>query len=78
MIYEVKMFSGKCDACGEEWVDEHNGYVAFTDKSSMRENMMNDEWHREGDKDYCPNCYKLDEETDEYIYGANIRKQPQP
>ena len=25
------------------------------------------EWRRIGDKDYCPDCYELDEETDKYV-----------
>jgi len=62
MIYSVTMYSGKCDNCGEEWADEHNGYCAFTDASSMKENMMESEWLHEGDKDYCPKCYSYDDD----------------
>ena len=25
------------------------------------------EWRRIGDKDYCPDCYELDEVTDKYV-----------
>lgn len=57
------MYAAKCDNCGKEWVDEHNGWYAFTDIHSMADNVNNDdEWHNEGDKHYCPSCFSFDDE----------------
>jgi hypothetical protein len=62
MIYPKTMYAAKCDNCGKEWVDEDNGYFAFTDESSITDNVNNDdEWHNEGDKHYCKDCYSFDD-----------------
>ena len=33
----------------------------------LYEDTEQSEWRRIGDKYYCPDCYELDEETDEYV-----------
>lgn len=63
MIYPVTMYAAKCDNCGKEWFDESNCFVAFTDESSMRSVLGDDDhWHTEGDKHYCRDCYSFDDE----------------
>jgi hypothetical protein len=63
MIFPVTMYSAKCDNCGKEWIDEVNCFCAFTDENSMAENVNNDDdWHNEGDKHYCKDCFTFDDE----------------
>jgi hypothetical protein len=68
MIYPVTMYAAKCDNCGKEWVDEHNGWYAFTDKISMAGMLADDtEWWKDGDKHYCSNCCKGYDDNDNLI-----------
>ena len=66
MIIQIEMFGCQCDNCGKQWMDEHNGFVAFADKNSM-ENIMGDDtdWYtdreEEEDKHYCPGCFTFDD-----------------
>jgi len=62
MIYPVTYFTAKCDNCGGDWHDDHNGFSAMADESTMGEMLGNDEWHEENGKHYCPNCYHFDDD----------------
>ena len=63
MIIPITMFGCTCDGCNEQWFDETNYYIAFTDESSIKDNVSNDEtWHTDGDKHYCPACHKIDDD----------------
>lgn len=62
-IVEVKMFGAECDNCGERWIDDHNGFVSFTDESSMKQVLEDDDTWWSGDEGiYCPSCFKFDDE----------------
>lgn len=77
------MYGCKCDNCGETWKDEHNGFVAFTDKISM-ENVLGDEdgeaWHTDRSKTphrhYCDDCWSIDD-NDKLILNPDRRTIPQ-
>ena len=62
------MFGCKCDNCGEQWFDDHNGFAAFTDEISMKNNISDDEtWyvdreHNGDNKHYCPKCFIFDDQ----------------
>jgi len=66
MIYETKMYSAKCDHCQTKWVDEHTGFVAFTDESFMKDTLLDSDWIEGGgelgkDGEYfCPECFAYD------------------
>lgn len=66
MIIPIEMFGCQCDNCGKQWFDDNNGFVAFTDKNSMANNISDDDtWfvdsdHQE-DKHYCPDCFSIDD-----------------
>lgn len=66
MIQEVKMYSIKCDRCGEDFIDPETGFDAYADECSAREAALNSNWAEIDGKHYCPNCYQYNEETDEY------------
>lgn len=62
MIYPVQMYSCRCDNCGKRWEDEENGYVAYSDESSMELVVgEDDEWLEWNGKDYCGKCWSWDE-----------------
>jgi len=68
MIKPAEYFIGICDVCGTQWHDEHNGFSAFNDKSYLRDEMNECDWHfGDGDEGvsgecYCPNCWSRDDE----------------
>lgn len=51
-----------CDRCGEEFDD--NCY--HTDAYSLEQSAEFSRWREIGGKWYCPDCYELNDETDEY------------
>lgn len=77
MITPVTMYAAKCDCCGCEWKN-FDGIIAYPDKCSMEEQLMNDEWEtgKEGEKDkhYCPDCWYYDDE-DNFCIKTERRKE---
>lgn len=67
MIEEVKMYAVFCDRCGKQFIDTCTGFGAWVDKETAREYACDEDWVHIGDKIYCPDCYEIDEETDEYV-----------
>lgn len=64
IMIEQKIFYGlKCDRCGT--MCEGGEFEYFDDESFAVENALESEWKEIGDKHYCPDCYEIDEETDE-------------
>ena len=41
--------------------------ICYPDTESAEMVAKNSEWMTIGERHYCPNCYELDEETDEYV-----------
>ena len=67
MIQKVEMYQAVCDGCGESYVDELNGFVAWSDKSMAKNAAVNDgEWQEINNNLYCPNCVEYDKGTDSY------------
>lgn len=73
MIYPVTMYSGKCDNCGHEIELGGGEYSAYNEAETVREEMANSEWHIEADKQYCPDCWHLDDD-DNVIINASRKK----
>ena len=67
MIKPVTMYSVVCDRCGKPLIDEFNGIGAWLGEGTAKEQAMESEWIEIGDKHYCPDCYELDDELDEYV-----------
>lgn len=61
-IIEVTYYAASCDICKKSWVNEHHGWSAMSDKLGIKEMLMNDEWHLEDGKTYCPNCHEIDDD----------------
>ena len=67
MIKSVTMYSVVCDRCGKQFIDEFNGIVAWLDEETAKEQAIESEWVKIGDKLYCPYCYEFDDELDKYV-----------
>ena len=67
MIQEVIMYGAACDRCNEKWYDEHNSFVAMSDKSTLKDSMDSDEWYVDDEKCYCPKCYEYGDDDEVII-----------
>lgn len=66
MIKSVEMFTVICDRCGVDACDGSD-YAAWSPQEVVRDITSDGDWRVIDDKDYCPACVELDEETDEWI-----------
>ena len=73
MIITEVFYGIKCDRCGEIFEDGEHSF--WSDESSAMENATESEWAELNGKHYCPNCYEVDEETDEIKV---FEEYPQP
>jgi hypothetical protein len=80
MIYEVKMYSGKCDNCGCAIELGGGEYSAYAHIDSVQEEMGNSEWHIEEtgkgkpNKHYCPDCFTIGDD-DNIVINESRKKQ---
>lgn len=65
MIKEVTYYDIICDRCGKSLTEESE--MCYPDKNSALMVAEQSEWMDINDKDYCPDCYELDEKTDRYV-----------
>ncbi len=77
MIIPIAMYGCECDSCGKRWIDDHHGYVAFTDECSMSHQLEDDEeWlvvpGVPNDKHYCPDCVSYDDDTGDAIIDEQV------
>ena len=68
MIIAEVFYGVKCDRCGKVYDGADYGY--YNDMDSALEYAKEDEWLEIGGKHYCPNCYVVDEDTEE------VKKRP--
>lgn len=79
------MFGCDCDSCGTAWVDDHHGFTAFTDKSSMIEFVEEDsDWETVTDDvgedfHFCKDCFRYYDDEDKPIFSqsANMPRNMQ-
>ena len=65
MIKEVTYYDIICDRCGKSLTNESE--TCYSDTGSAEMVAKDSEWLIIGGKHYCPDCYELDEVTDEYV-----------
>lgn len=65
MIKEVTYYDIICECCGKSLTEESE--MCYPDKDSALMVAEQSEWKKISGKHYCADCYKLDEETDEYV-----------
>ena len=63
MIKEVTYYDIICDRCGKSFSEESE--MCYTDKDSALMVAEQSEWIDINGKHYCPDCYELDEVTDD-------------
>lgn len=53
-----------CDCCKAKFHDKNEfvSYIDDADGSYIEKAALDSEWHKFGDKHYCPDCYELDDE----------------
>lgn len=66
MIKPIKMYSVVCDRCGKTFC-EGDSIITGADKKSARGYARESGWVEIGNKHYCPDCFKFDDELDEYV-----------
>ena len=70
MINEVTMYGATCDHCKNDWYDDHNGWAAMSDESTMKNQLSEDGWAKGDSKSnegndgehYCPDCFEYDDD----------------
>ena len=65
MIKEVIYYDIICDRCGKSLIEESE--MCYPDKDSALMVAEQSEWIDINGKHYCPDCYELNEVTDEYV-----------
>lgn len=65
MIKEVTYYDIICDRCGKSLTKESE--MCFPDTDSALMVAEQSEWKKIGGKNYCTDCYELNEKTDEYV-----------
>ena len=65
MIREFSCYDIVCDRCGEALSDVSADCHTDTDSAEMA--ALQSGWKEIDGKHYCPDCYEVDEETDEYL-----------
>lgn len=65
MIERVAMYIAKCDHCGE--ILQDGEIVAWADADEAQRMAEESEWREINGRLLCPDCYEVDEETDEYV-----------
>jgi len=61
MIKSIEMFTIVCDNCKKDLCSGHE-YSAWGHAGYVEEMADEDNWHKEDDKHYCPDCYSWDDD----------------
>lgn len=69
MIAKTEMYTIVCDNCGLD-IGSTQEYSCHADEQAAEENAMEGDWLKEGDKHYCTDCFKYDDE-DNLIIDKN-------
>ena len=65
MIKEVTYYDIICDRCDKSLTEESE--MCYPDEGSALTAAEQSKWMTIDGKHYCPDCYELDEEMDEYV-----------
>jgi len=61
MIEKIDCVTLSCDNCKKVY-ENYNGFTVFLDTNTAMEEAQDDDWYRDEDKHYCPDCYTLDDD----------------
>ena len=73
MIEEVTYYDIICDRCGKSLTNESE--TCYPDTKSAEMVAKDSGWITIVGKHYCPDCYELDEETDEYVPKEGVNNE---
>jgi hypothetical protein len=73
MIKELKMFTVICDRCGKS-ADDGTEYAGWGSEEGAWTVADEDNWIKHEGGDYCPDCYKYDDDDDNLIIKPNVEK----
>lgn len=65
MIKEYSCYDIICDRCGKSLTKLSGD--CYPDTNSAEMVALQSDWKEINGKHYCPDCYEVDEETDEYV-----------
>ena len=65
MIKKKTYYDIICDRCGMSLSNESGD--CYPDTNSAEMVALQSEWKEINGKHYCPDCYEVDEKTDEYV-----------
>jgi hypothetical protein len=71
MIEKIEMYSVSCDVC--ETILETD-YSCWNHPEDAVEEAAEYGWHRDGDKHYCPDCHKFDDNDNVIIKLKEVTK----
>jgi len=79
MIKPIEMFAVICDNCGEQYIDDYNGFCAWDDDMGAEAAIQDDEsWHSAPDeKHYCSKCFKGFDDSDNIILDKERTLKPE-
>jgi len=60
MIKEIAVYTIICDCCGKNSSDE-SGYCGWNNIEHAWDCAVEDNWAKNEDKHYCPDCYHYDD-----------------
>ena len=65
MIEKFEIYAICCDCCGQILHCEENicltlGLSVWRDKNGASSEAINNGWHTDGEKYYCPTCHNID------------------
>ena len=61
MIVKVEMYTVECDNCKKTRGSESE-YSCWNDENYALEEACDNDWIQDGEKTYCPDCYKIDDD----------------
>lgn len=65
MFKRIEMWQVQCDRCGC-CCDDSMGIIAWSDKEGAEQVALDSDWREIDGKHYCPDCYDVDDCTDDY------------
>lgn len=64
---KVECFALECDNCKEIYQQSHSDYSIWIIESDAWDNAQDDDWVKNEEKHYCPDCYTYDDNDKLFI-----------
>lgn len=77
MIKEVTMYTVVCDSCGKDLL-KNEEYSAWNDARYVEDIAIEDNWSKQDDNHYCPDCYEYDDDDNLIVNPKKITHATNP